>query len=47
MPELARPIKHGQWSEAALRVLRERYLDRSRAGGAANAARPGRSVRIL
>ncbi len=43
MPELARPIKHGQWSEAALRVLRERYLDRSRAGGAANAA-PGETA---
>ncbi len=30
MVELARPVKQGQWSESALRVLRERYLDRSR-----------------
>ncbi|HSB77776.1 MAG TPA: vitamin B12-dependent ribonucleotide reductase [Candidatus Methylomirabilis sp.] len=40
MKELARPLKRGQWSESAMRVLRERYLDRSRkfplddAGGA-------------
>ena len=34
MAELARPLKKGQWSESALRVLRERYLDRSRRGGA-------------
>lgn len=30
MAELTRPVKQGQWSESALRVLRERYLDRSR-----------------
>jgi ribonucleoside-diphosphate reductase alpha chain len=30
MKELARPLKRGQWSESAMRVLRERYLDRSR-----------------
>ncbi len=29
MPELTRPVKQGQWSESALRVLRERYLDKS------------------
>ena len=29
MAELTRPVKQGQWSESALRVLRERYLDRS------------------
>ena len=29
MAQLARPVKQGQWSESALRVLRERYLDRS------------------
>ncbi len=34
MVELARPLKQGQWSEAALRVLRERYLDRTRKGSA-------------
>ncbi len=34
MAELARPMKQGQWSESALRVLRERYLDRSRAKSA-------------
>jgi len=28
MAELTRPVKQGQWSESALRVLRERYLDR-------------------
>jgi ribonucleoside-diphosphate reductase alpha chain len=39
MAELARPVKQGQWSESALRVLRERYLDRSRA--AAEGAKPG------
>ncbi len=35
MAELTRPLKQGQWSESALRVLRERYLDRERgsAGG--------------
>ncbi|RPI09795.1 MAG: adenosylcobalamin-dependent ribonucleoside-diphosphate reductase, partial [Zetaproteobacteria bacterium] len=38
MAELARPMKQGQWSQAALRVLRERYLDRSRRGGAEGAA---------
>jgi ribonucleoside-diphosphate reductase alpha chain len=32
MAELVRPMKQGQWSESALRVLRERYLDRSRKG---------------
>jgi len=30
MAELTRPVKQGQWSESALRVLRERYLDRSK-----------------
>ncbi|HYL81689.1 MAG TPA: vitamin B12-dependent ribonucleotide reductase [Candidatus Acidoferrum sp.] len=30
MKELARPLKRGLWSESAMRVLRERYLDRSR-----------------
>ncbi|HSB68817.1 MAG TPA: vitamin B12-dependent ribonucleotide reductase [Candidatus Methylomirabilis sp.] len=30
MKELARPLTRGQWSESAMRVLRERYLDRSR-----------------
>lgn len=34
MAELTRPAKQGQWSEAALRVLRERYLDRSRRAAA-------------
>jgi ribonucleoside-diphosphate reductase alpha chain len=29
MAQLTRPVKQGQWSESALRVLRERYLDRS------------------
>ena len=29
MAELTRPVKQGQWSESALRVLRERYLNRS------------------
>jgi ribonucleoside-diphosphate reductase alpha chain len=29
MAKLMRPLKHGQWSESALRVLRERYLNRS------------------
>ncbi len=29
MKELARPLKRGQWSESAIRVLRERYLDRT------------------
>ncbi|MEK7204178.1 MAG: adenosylcobalamin-dependent ribonucleoside-diphosphate reductase, partial [candidate division NC10 bacterium] len=29
MEQLTRPVKQGQWSESALRVLRERYLDRS------------------
>ncbi len=28
MAELTRPVKQGQWSESALRVLRERYLNR-------------------
>jgi len=32
MPELTRPVKQGQWSESALRVLRERYLDKSGGG---------------
>ncbi len=30
MKHLTRPLKQGQWSESALRVLRERYLDRSK-----------------
>ncbi len=30
MAELTRPVKQGQWSESALRVLQERYLNRSR-----------------
>ena len=30
MAELSRPLKQGQWSESALRVMRERYLDRFR-----------------
>ncbi len=30
MAELTRPVKQGQWSESAIRVLRERYLNRSR-----------------
>ncbi|MBI4573045.1 MAG: vitamin B12-dependent ribonucleotide reductase, partial [candidate division NC10 bacterium] len=30
MAQLTRPVKQGQWSESALRVLRERYLNRSR-----------------
>jgi ribonucleoside-diphosphate reductase alpha chain len=29
MAQLTRPVKQGQWSESALRVLRERYLRRS------------------
>ena len=29
MPQLTRPVKQGQWSESALRVLRERYLNRT------------------
>ncbi|HSC69718.1 MAG TPA: adenosylcobalamin-dependent ribonucleoside-diphosphate reductase, partial [Candidatus Methylomirabilis sp.] len=29
MAQLTRPVKQGLWSESALRVLRERYLDRS------------------
>jgi len=29
MAQLTRPAKQGQWSESALRVLRERYLDRT------------------
>jgi ribonucleoside-diphosphate reductase alpha chain len=29
MAQLTRPVKQGQWSESALRVLRERYLNRS------------------
>ncbi len=29
MAQLTRPVKEGQWSESALRVLRERYLRRS------------------
>ncbi|MBI4537378.1 MAG: vitamin B12-dependent ribonucleotide reductase [candidate division NC10 bacterium] len=41
MAQLARPIKQGQWSESALRVLRERYLDRSpRPGGEGRVAGP-------
>ena len=44
MAELARPLKQGQWSESALRVLRERYLDRSRKGGA-DALAPGAGTR--
>jgi ribonucleoside-diphosphate reductase alpha chain len=43
MTELARPMKEGQWSESALRVLRERYLDRSRAGSAPGSA-PGETA---
>jgi len=43
MAELARPMKQGQWSEAALRVLRERYLDRSRRGSADGLA-PGETA---
>ncbi len=34
MKDLARPLKRGQWSESAIRVLRERYLDRTRPHGA-------------
>ena len=30
MAQLTRPVKQGQWSESAIRVLRERYLNRSR-----------------
>jgi len=47
MVELARPMKQGQWSESALRVLRERYLDRSRKvaeGGAASGAERGETA---
>jgi ribonucleoside-diphosphate reductase alpha chain len=47
MVELARPLKQGQWSEAALRVLRERYLDRSPKGSAdapAPATGPGETA---
>ena len=46
MVELARPMKQGQWSESALRVLRERYLDRSRkvAEGAASGAERGETA---
>ncbi len=44
MAELARPLKQGQWSESALRVLRERYLDRSRKGGG-DALAPGAGTR--
>src|SRR5574341_61358 len=28
MAQITRPVKQGQWSESAIRVLRERYLDR-------------------
>jgi len=42
MAELARPMKQGQWSESALRVLRERYLDRSRKGAEGAPAGAGR-----
>jgi ribonucleoside-diphosphate reductase alpha chain len=38
MKSLVRPAKQGQWSESALRVLRERYLDRM------DPARPGRTA---
>jgi ribonucleoside-diphosphate reductase alpha chain len=34
MSKLARPVKQGQWSESALRVLRERYLDKGIGGRA-------------
>jgi len=44
MAELARPLKQGQWSESALRVLRERYLDRSRKCGG-DALAPGAGTR--
>jgi ribonucleoside-diphosphate reductase alpha chain len=43
MAELTRPTKQGQWSESALRVLRERYLDKSKRG-APGEAPPGRDV---
>ena len=43
MAELVRPMKQGQWSESALRVLRERYLDRSRSGSAPGSA-PGETA---
>jgi ribonucleoside-diphosphate reductase alpha chain len=46
MAELTRPVKQGQWSEAALRVLRERYLDRSSrtAGAGPGASGEGREA---
>jgi hypothetical protein len=47
MAELVRPVKQGQWSESALRVLRERYLDRSRKGSAESlppGAEPGETA---
>jgi ribonucleoside-diphosphate reductase alpha chain len=41
MAQLTRPLKEGQWSESAVRVLRERYLDRSpRLAGTGPAAGP-------
>jgi len=47
MAELTRPVKQGQWSESALRVLRERYLDRTRryaADGTGEGAEPGETA---
>ena len=41
MAHLTRPAKQGQWSESALRVLRERYLDRSRKPLSSEAASSG------
>jgi ribonucleoside-diphosphate reductase alpha chain len=43
MAQLSRPVKQGQWSESALRVLRERYLDKARRA-APGEAPPGRDV---
>ncbi|HTU03718.1 MAG TPA: adenosylcobalamin-dependent ribonucleoside-diphosphate reductase, partial [Candidatus Sulfotelmatobacter sp.] len=37
MSKLVRPAKQGQWSESALRVLRERYLDKGLGERAENA----------
>jgi len=42
MPELMRPLKQGQWSESALRVLRERYLDRGKEVGPDGQIRNGK-----
>ena len=42
MPELVRPLKQGQWGESALRVLRERYLDKGKEVGPDGRIRNGK-----